>query len=527
MKQFFVTIFLSLLLGFTGFSAVKASNLVKKIKAMNLTGVTITEVEEVPAGNFTPQGGKKLTNLPAFLRVAFTSKPTPESNIRNELWMPKDTWNGRFLGTGNGGGAGKINYGPLISGVIRGFATANTDMGTSPNADDAVNHPERWADFGYRSTHEMTSGAKAILQVFYKKPASKAYFIACSTGGQQALMEAQRFPDDYNGIIAGAPANNRTHLHTFFIWNLIANNQGQPNEIISQKKISLFSKLVIQYCVGKDGGAPGDGFLTDPRLCDFKFETLPQCSEGIKTDSCFTMEDINALKKLYAGPTNPRTGNRIYTPLPLGGSKLELSAAHLYLFKWVFGKEFDYRKFDFDHEMAIVDSILGPLLNANNPDLSPIKSRGGKILMYTGTDDQLVPAQDAINYYERVIEAQGGLKQTQDFFRFFLIPGMGHCGGGSGLNFREGKSIDIVLDSDYDILSAMVKWVENGIAPDKFNVKTFNCCDSINRIGFQRPIYPYPKFPDYVGGDPNVPSSYKGKDHQRGGVLAPAPVYLK
>ncbi len=177
--------------------------------------------------------------------------------------------------------------------------------------------------------------------------------------------------------------------------------------------------------------------------------------------------------------------------------------------------------------MAIVDSILGPLLNANNPDLSPMKSRGGKILMYTGTDDQLVPAQDAINYYERVIEAQGGLKQTQDFFRFFLIPGMGHCGGGSGLNFREGKAIDIVQDSDFDILSAMVKWVENGIAPDKFNVKTFNCCDSINRIGFQRPIYPYPKFPDYVGGDPNLPSSYKSKDHQRGGVLAPAPVYLK
>ena len=156
-----------------------------------------------------------------------------------------------------------------------------------------------------------------------------------------------------------------------------------------------------------------------------------------------------------------------------------------------------------------------------------MKARGGKILMYTGTDDQLVPAQDAINYYERVIMAMGGLKQTQDFFRFFLIPGMGHCGGGSGLNFRQGQSNDIIQDSDYHILSAVVKWVEKGIAPDKFNVKTFNCCDSVNRIGFQRPIFPYPKFPEYSGGDPNSPSGFRPVDHMRGGVLAPAAVYLK
>ncbi len=527
MKHIISMIFISLLLCVLGVSAQTGGNFLQDIISLKLTGVTITAVEDVPSENFTPPGGKKLTNLPAFIRIAFTSKPTPESNIQCEIWMPKNNWNGRFLGTGNGGGAGKISYGPLVTGVIRGFATANTDMGTSPNAEDAVGHPERWADFGYRATHEMTSAAKAILQVYYKRPALNSYFIACSTGGQQALMEAQRFPDDYDGIIAGAPANNRTHLHTSFIWNLIANNQGQANEIIPQKKINLLSKLVIQNCAGKDGGAPGDGFLTDPRLCDFNFETLPQCLEGIKTDSCFTMEDIIVLKKLYTGPTNPRTGERIYTPLPLGGSKLELSAAHLYLFKWVFGKDFNYRKFDFDRDMAIVDSILAPILNANNPDLSLMKARGGKILMYTGTDDQLVPAQDAINYYERVIVAMGGLKQTQDFFRFFLIPGMGHCGGGSGLNFSQGKSIDLIQDSDYDILSAMVKWVENGIAPDRFNVKTFNCCDSVNRIGFQRPIYPYPKFPEYTGGEPKSPSSFRAVDHIRGGVLSPAAVYLK
>ena len=527
MKKNLIAALLSLLFYAIGVTAQTPDDLLQEIKAIKLPGVTITGIEDVPAGNFTSPEGKVLTNLPAFIRVAFTSKPTPESNIRSEIWMPKNSWNGRFLGTGNGGGAGKISYGPLVSGLARGFAVANTDMGTSPGADKMIDYPERWADFGYRSTHEMTTAAKAILQLFYKRPALNSYFIACSTGGQQALMEAQRYPDDYDGIIAGAPANNRTHLHTSFIWNLIANNQGQANEIVSQKKMKLLSKLVIQNCAGKDGGAPNDGFLTDPRLCNFDFETLPKCSAGVSTDSCFSNEEVAVLKKIYAGPTNPRTGEQIYTPLPLGGTRLELSAGHLYLFKWIFGKDFDYTKFDFDRDLAKVDSILAPLLNANNPDLGPMNKRGGKILMYAGTDDQLVPAQDAINYYERVIKNQGGLKRTQHFFRFFLIPGMAHCGGGSGLNFSQSGSADIKHDSDYDILSAMVKWVEDGIAPDKFIVKTFNCCDTLNRIGFQRPIYPYPKFPDYTGGDPNLPSSYKTGNHKRGGVLSPAPVYLK
>ena len=165
-KPLFLITLLSLCLGNSGVSAQTTGNFLQEINSMKLSGVTITAVEDVPAENFTPPGGKMLTNLPAFRRVTFTSRPTPESNIQCEIWMPKNNWNGRFLGTGNGGGAGKISYGPLVSGVIRGFATANTDMGTSPNAEDAVGHPERWADFGYRSTHEMTSAAKSILQAF-------------------------------------------------------------------------------------------------------------------------------------------------------------------------------------------------------------------------------------------------------------------------------------------------------------------------------------------------------------------------
>jgi feruloyl esterase len=292
--------------------------------------------------------------------------------------------------------------------------------------------------------------------------------------------------------------------------------------------MTLLSKLLIEKCGGKDGGAPGDNFLTDPRMCKFNPETLPRCPDETETDSCFSREEIAALEKIYIGPVNPRTGERIYSPLPLGGAYLESTSPHFYLFNWVFGKDFDYTKFDFDHDMKKVDSILGTILNDTDPNLDRMKNRGGKILMYTGTSDQLVQFQDALNYYERVIKAQHGLKQTQRFFRFFLVPGMGHCGGGPGLNeFGQRLSLNVKQDSEHDVLTAMINWVEKGIAPDKFIATTFNCGNTVNGGCIQRPIYPYPKFPGYVGGDPNSASSYRGIDRERGGVLPPAQIFLK
>jgi feruloyl esterase len=497
------------------------------IKAIKLPGVTITELQEISSGDFILPGGKMVKGLPVILRVVFIAKPTAASYIRNEIWMPKDTWNGRFLGTGNGGGAGSISYNALISGVKRGFATANTDMGTSGGLIKAVGCPDIWADFGYRATHEMTIIAKEIIQIYYKRSNFRSYFVGCSTGGQQALMEAQRFPDDYEGIIVGAPANNRTHLHASFIWNLKANNQLTGEPVISKRKMELLSGFILRDCVGKDGGALTDDFLTDPQMCKFDLRSLPKCPNGNVTDSCFSQAEIDALVKIYSGPINPKTKEIIYTPLPFGGTYLEPAMPHLYPFNWVFGEGYDYSKFDFDRDMGKVDSLLGPVLNANNPDLRPFKKRGGKMLMYTGTSDMLVVYHDALNYYERVIKSQHGLRQTQVFFRFFLVPGMGHCGSGPGLNeFGQGLSLNVTQDGDHDILTAVINWVEKGIAPDKIIAKTFNCCDTINEIGFQRPIYPYPKFPHYIGGNPNLPSSFKGLTHKRGGVLKSGKEYL-
>jgi feruloyl esterase len=506
---------------------------------MVFAGATITTAECVSAGSFTPpEGGQPITGLPAFCRVAATLKPTPESNIRIEVWLPQTNWNERFLGTGTGGGAGSISYGALANGLKRGFATTNTDMGTSPNANQAVGHPERWADFGHRATHEMTATAKAIAQAYYKKSFHHAYFAGCSTGGQQALMEAQRYPDDYNGILAGAPANNRTHLHTGFVWNYKVTNQI-PGSTFTKEKIAFITNAVIKACAGKDGGAPGDNFLTDPRACQFDPETLPKCPAGTDDGTCLTSAQLTVLKQIYAGPINPRTGERIYTPIPFGsensGAGIEYQQnpnqappSLFYQYKWAFGADFDYTTFDFDRDQDKLDSVLAPILNANNPDLEPLKKRGGKILMYSGTADPLVPYQDAVTYYDRVVDAQGGLKKTEAFFRFFLIPGMAHCGGGPGLNdCGQSLSLNVPQDSDHDVLTALINWVEKGTPPDKLIATAFSGGVPTNGVRFQRPIYPYPKLPKYTRGDPNSPASYQGVTYTKRAVLAPAKKYLK
>lgn len=499
----------------------------KKLAEMQFPGAAITAAECVTSGVFRPRGSTQpIGGLPAFCRIAATLKPTPQSNIRIELWLPETNWNGRFLGTGNGGGAGNINYGPLGNGIKNGYATVNTDMGTSPGANDAVGHPERWADFGHRATHEMTVAGKAITQAFYNKPIAHAYFVGCSTGGQQALMEAQRYPDDYNGILAGAPANNRTHLHTGFVWNYKITNEIPGSAFLPNEKIAMITNAVVKACAGRDGGAPGDNFLTDPRACKFDPETLPKCLDGTDDGGCLTKAQLNALKKIYAGPVNPRTGERIYTPIPLGSENSGAGIDYqqnskiapgglFYQYLWAFGKEFDYKTFDFDRDQDRLDSILAPVLNANNPNLEPLKKRGGKLLMYAGTADPLVPYQDAVSYYERVVKAQGGVSKTQDFFRFYLIPGMGHCSGGPGLN-----DCGVTLNS-------LVKWVEEGSSPDELIATAFNNGDSKDGIRFKRPVYPFPKMPEYVGGDVLLPESFKGKIYKKRKVLKPAERYLR
>lgn len=514
-----------------------AGLLQSQIESLKIEGLILNSVQFIDSGTYVPDGSAvKFESLPAFCLVAATLRPTSESLIRIELWMPRNNWNMRLLGTGNGGGGGKIIYDRLAAGVKRNFATVNTDMGTSAGVDSAAYHPERWKDFGFRATHLMTTAAKQIIELYYGRKQSYAYFVGCSTGGQQALMEAQRYPEDYDGIIAGAPANNRTHLHTDFLLHyVLANAPG--GVVFSKEDLEFISKKIVSTFAGKDGGAATDSFLTDPRMAKFSLDSLFACNINTRK-KCLSSAQIAVLKKIYAGPVNPRDGAQIHASPPAGSENaaggLSLQQTKngaqslLYPFRWALGPDFDYTTFDFDHHQAIVDSILGPLLNANDPDLSKFQNRGGKLMMYTGTADALVPYPDAVNYYERVIKKRGSFKKTMRFFRYFLVPGMSHCTGGPGLNdFGQNLSTSVKQDADHDILTALMKWVEKGDAPQKLIAAAFSCCNVPPALRFERPIYPYPYFPEYKGGDMNNAANYKKAKHARGDVQAPAEKYLK
>ncbi|MDR1402247.1 MAG: tannase/feruloyl esterase family alpha/beta hydrolase [Tannerellaceae bacterium] len=479
---------------------------------LDIPGATLLSIDSIPAGE-----------LPAHVRVVLISRPAVKSHIRIEVWAPLEKWNGRFIGAGSGGGAGYIDYNALTAGVKNGFATANTDMGTSPHVDSLLFSPQKWEDFGHRATHEMTLAAKAVIRKLYGRPPSYSYFVGCSTGGQQALMTAQRYPDDYNGILAGAPANNRTHLHALFLWNYLQSNKNQENKFTRQQ-IESITNAVLRTNAGKDGGYPGDHFLTDPRMAEFNPETL---------DTCLTCGQIQLLKLIYSGPVNPKTGEQIYTSIPLGsesaGSGLfeqqnDPIKYHFYPFRWAFGSS-GFDTFDFNGDLAKADSILAPILNANNPDLETFRVAGGKLLMYTGTADPLVPFQDAVHYYERVIEKQGDEEKTQRFFRYFLVPGMFHCGGGPGPCSLGQNISSLSEDSDSNLFAALVKWVEKGVAPQQIVASAY---DENGNVRFRRPVYPYPLFPHYIEGtNPDLPESYRGVVHERGKVAIPAGKYLK
>lgn len=480
-------------------------------------------------GSPQPPTGKKLTGLPAFCRVAIVSKPASDSNIQIEIWLPENEWNGRLLGTGNGGGAGAISFGSLASGLRRHFAVANTDLGTSPNAAAVTGHPDRWSDFGFRATHEMTVIAKTIVRDYYGSSPKRSYFSGCSTGGQQALSEAQRYPKDYDGIIAGAPAGNRTHLHTDFLWNYQATHH-ERGALIPPDVVALLTRSVLAACVGKDGGAPDDHFLTDPRACAFNLESLRKCSSAGEAD-CITPTQLEALKKIYAGPTNPVTGELIHAPLPFGTESSSLGLTYqeseavakeqFYPFLWAFGTKWDPMSFDFAGDESRLDEKLSSLLNANDPDLSAFRKHGGRLIMYTGTADPIVPFPDAIEYYEHVISAMQhddvstdsskALKKTQTFFRYYLVPGMGHCGGGPGLvAFGQGIS-----SNNDDLLFKLQQWVEKGTVPDPILAKGKEPADGAD---MERYLCAYPKFPTYIGGKSTSATSFRCTARRRGDI---------
>jgi feruloyl esterase len=425
--------------------------------------------------------------------------------------MPASGWNGRFQGIGNGGFAGSIGHEPMLNAVAHGYATAATDTGHQAGFTDAGwarEHPEKIVDFGYRAIHEMTVTAKAIIHTYYGQDAAHSYFSSCSNGGRQALMEAQRYPNDYDGIIAGAPASYWTHLLANAVWNLLALD---GDGYIPPKKLPAIQEAALAACDALDGVK--DGVIEDPARCHFDPAVL-EC-HGAETDSCLTTMQVTALKKLYAGGCfaggkalfpgyapggEAGLGNwSVWITGPAPGRSLMFAFGTQFFKNMTFGDPaWDYRTFNVDRDTKAADEKLAPILNATDPELGRFRARGGKLILYHGWSDAAIAPGNTIDYYESV-EAKMGAHRTREFVRLFMVPGMQHCYGGPGPNsfgqLRVGSG-----DADHDMDAALERWVEKNIAPERIvAAKHKNDLDPKSEVLRTRPLCAYPDVARYTG----------------------------
>ncbi|HVJ47488.1 MAG TPA: tannase/feruloyl esterase family alpha/beta hydrolase, partial [Luteolibacter sp.] len=449
------------------------------------------QVESLAEPGMKLPDGKVIEGLPSRTVVKALLQPAEGSNIRVEIWLPEPTrWNGRFVGLGNGGSAGSIHPGGLAAHCRNGYAVATTDMGTAPNSDSGIGNPEVWKDFGYRATHLMTVLAKEAVRTYYGKAPEFSYFSGRSTGGQQALQEAQRYPEDYDGIIAGVPAHCRTPLHAYFLWN----EQILAKCPFTESQMKSVTAAGNQFMADKEVPAAAGKFVSDPRCTPADIEAVIAIAR--KNDPTLTDKHAVALRELFDGPKHAETGERIFNGVPFGASPAG-SHGHLYLFRWVFGAEKNLADINFGKDIDTYTSTLGPYLNAENPDLTPFEKRGGKLLVFSGTADEVVPFHATLDYYDRVIAHFGGEEKVAAFSRFYLIPGMSH-GGGPGMTQLP------------DMLTVIRDWREKGIAPEAIQVHgTPGGSKSISM-----PVYPYPRKTTWD----TTAIKYQSEPGPRGGV---------
>jgi feruloyl esterase len=405
--------------------------------------------------------------------------------------MPTAHWNGKFAGVGNGGMAGSPNYAVMAALLARGYATSSTDTGHEGANNDgsyALGHRQKVIDFGYRAVHEMTVKAKVIIAAYYGGMPTFSYWNGCSTGGRQALTEAQRFPADYNGIVAGAPANFLTHMQASSIWKAQAIRKN-PGGLIPPSKLPLIHNAVVVACDARDGVK--DGLLEDPRLCNFDPKTL-QC-QGDDGPDCLTAAQVAVVRAFYSPTVNPRTKEQIYPGLAQGSelgwssdvgrmhADITKTLASEYLRYAVFqDANWDFTTFDFDSAMTTADRIDDGATKATDPNLRDFFQRGGKLLQYHGWSDPSISPLNSINYYNSVLDFVGGAVRTS--YRLFMVPGMDHCGGGDGPN-------------TFDSIRAIEEWVEAGKAPERMVASQLKD----GKTTRTRPLCPFPQVAVYNG----------------------------
>jgi hypothetical protein len=522
-----------------------AQNSCEALKNLKLDHGEVVSAKWVEAGTIQVPLGlpPKPESVPVrrHCEIAVVARPTSDSVINFTLWMPpQEDWNGKYLQLGSGGWGGSIPISGLIEPIAQGYAVAATDDGhqnqdalSSVTPTWAPGHPEKVIDFGYRALHETATLSKTALLGYFNKPASRAYFKGCSDGGREALMEAERYPEDFDGIISGAPANNWTHHFTGFVWNELALN-GKPESRISAGQLPAIEKAALAACDEIDGVK--DGLIGDPRKCHFDPSVL--LCHGDSGADCLTQPQIDALKEIYAGPKDPKTGEQIYPGFE-PGTEAEPGA----WLGWIlpppqfpqssiqsfFGNGFfalvvhedpkwDWHSMDFDVDVKAADEKIAPILNAYNPDLRTFRDHGGKLIQYHGWGDAAVAPQDSINFYEKVTAflasnpdpRAADARDVQGFYRLFMVPGMGHCSGGPGPTSFGNAAADAgtPVDADHDILMALDRWVTRGVAPDKL-IGSGKLGGSTT-VKITRPLCPYPLTARYKGqGDSNVADSFE------------------
>lgn len=508
----------------------------------------ISAAQVVPAGTYSPVNpGEKtgpVTGLPGFCKVIGSLNPTPDSQIGMEVWLPLTGWNGKFESIGNHNLGGMIYYGDMGQQLKRNYAVSSSDTGHIGNdAKWGAGHPEKVADFGWRAVHQQTVVAKALVAAFYGTAPRYSYFNGCSMGGREALQEAQRFPDDYDGIISGSAMNNwtRSHLAHIFASQLLLQDGPNGAHYIPPDKSGLIVTSVLAACRANDTQAATDGFLRNPTRCDWKPQSLV-CKSGQDPDTCITAAQADSLEKLYSPIRNPRTKEEIYPAITVtsalpNATGLQAGPAAKYL-QWIVFNKPDWKSSDlnFDSDVIFTDTndAEGPQINAINPNLSGFQRRHGKLISYHGWVDPGFTAEFNVGYYERVIQTVGqsehatdeaALKATQDFYRLFVVPGMGHCTGGPGPNAFGGLAQPgVPADPQHDVFSALEQWVEHGNAPAQIIATKYVKDDPKQGIAMQRPVCAYPQEAIYKGqGSTADAANFKCVDESRN--LKPSPAY--
>ena len=491
---------------------------------MSLPNLTLTTAQAVPAGGFSPPYGRPVDKLPAFCRLAGVIRPTSDSEIHFEVWLPASGWNGKFLGVGNGGFAGSINYFALADDLRRGYATAATDTGHQGESEDAswaYKHPEKVVDFGYRALHVTAENAKAIIQAFYSSPARHSYFDSCSDGGREALMEAQRFPDDFDGILAGAPANFWTHLLANGLAMIQSLYGRDPAAYIPSTKLPAIQSAALAACDAQDGVK--DGIISDPLRCHFDPSVL--LCKGEDSRDCLTAPQVATLKNLYAGAQDSH-GKQIFPGYVPGaedgpngwtawitgsgpGKASGPAYAENYFRYMVFqDPAWNVLSANVDAAEAAADQKTAAILNSIDPDLGRFRNRGGKLILYHGWNDPAISPLNTINYYNSVV-AKMGAQNADSFMRLYMVPGMQHCFPGPGPNAFGQFGRITAKGKPYGVYDDLEQWVEKDVKPGDIIATKYLNDDPSKAVQMTRPLCPYPQVAKYKGvGDTNDAANF-------------------